>query len=127
MYESKAIAERITDFAMDAGVPVQAILRECALGKNTLTNMRAGRSLASDSLALIADHLSCSVDYLLGRTDVAEVGGGSVVLSDDELVLLDRYRSLADGGKEIVRSRALEQLQLENLSRGTDEGAAVAG
>lgn len=130
MYDSRTIAERISSYALGTGVPVQAMLRDCDLGKNTLTNMRSGRSLACDSLALIADRLSCSVDFLLGRTDVVEVGAmpeGAVVLSDDELLLLERYRSLSGNGREMVRSEALRQLQLENLNRGTGEEAASAG
>ena len=43
------------------------------LGSKTMSNMRHGRTIASDSLARIADYLNCSVDYLLGRTDNPEI------------------------------------------------------
>lgn len=82
------------------------------------------------NIGKIADYLSCSVDFLLGRTDVAAVGAipeGSVVLSDDEVVLIERYRSLSEDGREVVRSSALQQRQLENMSRGAGESATSAG
>ncbi len=127
MYDSRTIAERISSVATNNGVAIQAMLRDCGLGKNALTNMRSGRQLASDSLATIADFLSCSVDYLLGRTDVVELGAG-VLLSDDEAVLLERYRSLTDQGKEVVRSEATKQQQhMEDMKRGEGESSAVAG
>lgn len=49
------------------------MLEELDLGSNTMSHMRHGRAIASDSLAKIADYLDCSVDYLLGRTDNPEV------------------------------------------------------
>jgi len=130
MYESQFIAERIRGRAKSVGVTQKALLESAGLGRNTMAHLDGGKAMASDSLGRVADFLDCSVDFLLGRTEVVAVGAmpdGAVVLSDDELVLLDRYRSLTGGGKEIVRSRALEQLQIENLSRGNGESAASAG
>jgi DNA-binding Xre family transcriptional regulator len=55
------------------GIAIKDMLSNLGLGINTLSHMNHGRSLASDSLARIADYLDCSVDYLLGRTDNPDV------------------------------------------------------
>lgn len=72
MYESNKIAERIKDLARERGVSVRQMLSDVGLGFNTMANMRNSVPKA-DNLAKMADYLSCSVDYLLGRTDNPEV------------------------------------------------------
>ena len=77
----------------------------------------------ADNLAKIADVLGCSVDYLLGRSDRVSLDGPGVAeLSEDEKILLDRYRQLDSLGQEIVRAKAGELLQ--NLQRGTGDLAS---
>ena len=73
MYNSLNIAETIKSRAKAQNVIIKNMLVELELGSNTMSNMRHGRTIASDSLACIADYLDCSVDYLLGRTDNPEV------------------------------------------------------
>lgn len=48
-------------------------MADCELGINTVSQLSSGRVISYVSLALIAEHLDCSVDYLLGRTDNPEV------------------------------------------------------
>lgn len=69
MYESNKIAKIIKSFAESRKIQLKDMLIDLNLNKNTLSNMYKGSSLKSDSLAMIADYLDCSVDYLLGRTD----------------------------------------------------------
>lgn len=45
------------------------LLSNCSLGENAIRQMSDKKGMSSISLALIADYLDCSVDYLLGRTD----------------------------------------------------------
>lgn len=66
MYISKDIAERIKAAAKSSGITVKTMLSEIGLGENTIQNMKKSMPQA-DSLALIADYLGVSVDYLLGR------------------------------------------------------------
>lgn len=73
MYNSLHIAEMIKIRSKVRNVAIKDMLIELELGSNTISHMRHGRSIASDSLARIADYLDCSVDYLLGRTDNPEV------------------------------------------------------
>lgn len=68
MYDSKKIAACIKQRAKSQGIVIKTMLESLSLGNNTMSSMYHGKALASDSLALIADYLNCSVDYLLGRT-----------------------------------------------------------
>lgn len=69
MYISYKIAERIKILAKEKNISVKKLLDDVGLGVNTMSNMKTSMP-KSDNLASIADYLDCSVDYLLGRTDV---------------------------------------------------------
>lgn len=73
MYEPDKTAELIKCQAKSRKIQLKEMLLDLELNKNTLSNMYKGSSLKSDSLARIADYLDCSVDYLLGRTDIPEI------------------------------------------------------
>lgn len=73
LYNSLDIAKMIKIRSKSQNVALKDMLAELELGSNTISHMRHGRTLASDSLARIADYLDCSVDYLLGRTDNPEI------------------------------------------------------
>jgi len=73
LYNSLNVAELIKSSSKSQGIAIKDMLEELDLGSNTMSHMRHGRAIASDSLAKIADYLDCSVDYLLGRTDNPEV------------------------------------------------------
>lgn len=49
------------------------MLQACDLGVNAIRQINDTKGMASFSLAKIADYLNCSIDYLVGRTDVPEV------------------------------------------------------
>ena len=74
MYISSDSANIIKSYAKIKGFAIKDILEACGLNKNTLSTMTSrGSWIQADSLAKIADYLDCSVDYLLGRTNVPEV------------------------------------------------------
>lgn len=77
---------------------------------------KSGAIPGGENLLKIAEALDCSIDYLLGRTDNPDVFH-SVLLADDEALLLDRYSRLDNDRKEILRAWALE-LTLD-LDRGS--------
>ena len=72
MYISSNVADRIRLVAKMRNVIVKKMLKDVNLGLNTMSNMKNSMPKANN-LAKIADYLDCSVDYLLGRTDVIEV------------------------------------------------------
>ena len=73
MYKSDKIAEKIKQVAKSNQIQLKDMLSELKLNKNTMSNMYNGSMLKADNLAKIADYLNCSVDYMLGRTDIMEV------------------------------------------------------
>ena len=73
MYTSTEIAERIKLTAKNKHIIIGDMLNSCNLNKNALFTMSSGGSMPkADNLAKIADYLDCSVDYLLGRTEIPE-------------------------------------------------------
>lgn len=77
MYNSQDIANRIKLRAKNQGCSISSVLSACGLGKNTISKMSQGTDVLTLNFAKIADYLDCSVDYLLGRTDVPEVNRGN--------------------------------------------------
>lgn len=89
MYNSIGVAEKIKNLAKLKKIPIQTLLRETNLGRNTMANFKTSMPKA-DNLAKIADYLNCSVDYLLGRTDCPDM----VVLNDDGVpVIVEAMKS----------------------------------
>ena len=73
MYDTEHVALRIKQRARELKIQIRTLMADCGLGINTVSQLANGRVISFVSLALIADHLHCSVDYLLGRTDNPEV------------------------------------------------------
>ena len=73
MYVSYEIAERIKKQANIKNINLQDVLKQCGLGKNAITHLYDNHMIKADSLAKIADVLNCSIDYLMGRTDIVEI------------------------------------------------------
>lgn len=70
MYNPADVAENIKAFAKKKGISMKQVLDDCGLNKNVLSTMLSRGSMPkADNIAVIADYLDCSVDYLLGRTD----------------------------------------------------------
>lgn len=72
MYNSQNVAKRIKELAKDKKILIKDMLTDIGLGINTMANMKSSMPKA-DNLAKIADYLECSIDYLMGRTEIPEV------------------------------------------------------
>lgn len=74
MNNSQEVATTIKSLAKKKKITIKQMLSECELSINTLSSMQSGGYYPRvEALAKIADYLDCSIDYLLGRTDVPEV------------------------------------------------------
>lgn len=69
MYDPQSVAFRIKRRAKELKIPMRTLLKDCGLGINAVSQLASGCVMSYISLALIADRLDCSVDYLLGRTE----------------------------------------------------------
>ena len=73
MYDAQKIAKRIKERSRQQGIKLGDLLASLGMGINTVSHMAKGQEISYLAFAQIADALSCSVDYLLGRTDNPEV------------------------------------------------------
>ena len=73
MYDTQKIANRIKIRTKLLGINLKEMLSTLDLGINAISHLSKGQIISSINLARIADYLDCSVDYLLGRTDIVEV------------------------------------------------------
>lgn len=73
MYDTQEIAQRIKQRAKQLNLTLKDVLPECGLNVNAVSDLAKGSRMYCVSLALIADRLDCSVDWLLGRTSRPEV------------------------------------------------------
>lgn len=97
MYTAQETAERIKNKAKSKNILIKTLLDECGLSKNALSSMLSrGSWLQANNIAKIADYLDCSVDYLLGRTDVPEVNRGVLGASTSSANLSDSIQKALD-------------------------------
>lgn len=75
MYDLELIEKRIMSIATKKGLSKNKLLINAGLSKSVFDNMKKGQIPSVDKIHTLADYLGCSVDYLLGRTDVVEVNG----------------------------------------------------
>lgn len=66
-------ANRIKEVAKSKGISIKQLLNNCELSINTISEMSKGKQISYISLAKMANYLDCSIDYLLGRTDIINV------------------------------------------------------
>ncbi len=72
MYDLKVIEERIMSIASQKGLSKNKLLANAKLHKSIFDNMKKGQIPSIDKIYSIADYLDCSVDYLLGRSDILD-------------------------------------------------------
>lgn len=107
MYTSQELVNRIKEVSKSKNILIKTLLTECQLNVNTLNQLSEKKGLSSFSLARIADYLDCSVDYLLGRTDVPEVNK-----RDEEVTV---YKVAARGGEKEIKLNAAQRAELERI------------
>ncbi|MCI8442526.1 MAG: XRE family transcriptional regulator [Provencibacterium sp.] len=73
MYNTQDIADRIKRELKQQHKSTGDMLSSLDMGINAISEFAKGKQMSCIGLARIADYLSCSVDYLLGRTDKPEV------------------------------------------------------
>lgn len=92
MYLAQTLKDRIKALCKSKNISMEQLLSECSLGTNAIRQISDSKGMASFSLAKIADYLGCSVDYLLGRTEVPKGISGDD-LSEHEKELIAAYRN----------------------------------
>ena len=99
MQNSQEVANRIKSYAKSKKIILGKMLSDCGLSKNALSSMQSGGYLPRlENILKLADYLGCSVDYLLGRTDIPEVNKGNtqkiIQLTEEYIANLQQEQSL---------------------------------
>ena len=108
MYSSQLTVDRINELLKKQNKSKTALNTFCDIDKGTI-NSSANKKIGLGAKILydIAGFLNCSVDYLLGRSDVVSVNRHSG-LSEEEERLLFMFRSLTKND----RIRAFDRVQV---------------
>ena len=115
LYSPLKLALNIKKRAKETKITIKQMLNDLGFGTNVMQGLYDEKAIAFDRLARIADYLDCSVDYLLGRTDVPEINHGK---HKEELHQI-KIAARGGGVKEITITDS--QLQaLLNLPEVTD-------
>lgn len=94
-------------------ITISSLLKECQIRKSLIYDMeKRDKTPSAEIFEQIADYLNCSVDYLLGRTDVQEIETFIktpdntteyiMTTSKPETTLLIEFRSLNKQGQEYI-------------------------
>lgn len=68
------ISTTIKNLCKANGISITSLLHDCKLTKSFIYDLeKRSASPSCEKITKIADYLGCSVDYLLGRTDIVEV------------------------------------------------------
>lgn len=71
------ILDNLFDRLKEKGITASKLSAETGISTGNISDWKSGRSLPTAvKLDIIADYLDCSIDYLLGRTDIPEVNRG---------------------------------------------------
>lgn len=109
MYNSQILIENIRTQAKIKNILIRNMLKECGLNVNTISQISDKKGLSSFSLAKIADYLECSVDYLLGRTDIAtfeDIAKMNNLNSEGKNMVIEYIRMLSNNDKYIQKPLA---------------------
>ena len=82
-FSSKDIALKIKQLCKDKKIPIKSVLEECSLNRNFIYDLENRGSVPSvEAFYNLSNYLNCSVDYLLGRTDI---------MNDDDLKAVRQF------------------------------------
>jgi len=73
LYTAEKTIYNITNEIKKRGYSQKEVYSACKINENTVSRMNDSKGISSFYLAKIADHLNCSVDYLLGRTPCPDI------------------------------------------------------
>lgn len=67
--------------------------RESGAGKNFISNINANQTPSIEKVYLISEYLNCSIDYLLGRSDIPQLNG--INITNDDRDILNAFKNLS--------------------------------
>ena len=109
--------ERFYSVCEQNGTRPNPVAKEINISSGILTKWKTLGTLPNgETLIKLADYFDCSVDYLLGRTDVVEVNRGVKIIVDDGNTVTP-YMAAYDGStpdNAKMSLKTIKQLDDEN-------------
>ena len=99
--------DRFSALCEKRGVKPNSIRDSISVSSSVITMWKNGSIPNGETLIKIADYFDCSVDYLLGRTDIPEVNK-----RDEEIAV---YKVAARGGEKEIKLNAAQRAELERI------------
>lgn len=82
-FSSKDIALKIKQLCKDKKIPIKSVLEGCSINRNFIYDLENRGSVPSiEAFYNLSNYLNCSMDYLLGRTDI---------VNDDDLKAVRQF------------------------------------
>lgn len=107
MYNSTILIDRISQLCTSNNLSVNQMLKNANLSTSVIDNIKRGRIPSVDKLDSIADYFNCSVDYLIGRTNI--ISNKNEQLTEQERKLLLAYRQNPNMQGAVNRLLGVEQ------------------
>lgn len=118
--ENAQIANRIKYMCKLKKTTISQMLLDCEMSKSLIYDMeKREKSPSCDKMLRIANYLDCSVDYLLGRSEVLQPH--QETFSQDEIELIHAYRCAEPDDKTIVNS-ALRKYMVSEQGKTASAG-----
>lgn len=111
MQDLQEIENRIMAIAKKRNLSKNKLLQNSNLSKSLFDNMKKGQMPSFDKLCAIAEYLDCSMDYIVGRTDIPQAHIKASGLNSNLVALLTQ---LTPEQQEQVAVRIEEILSKKN-------------
>ena len=79
MYNSSILIERVSELCKEKNISINQMLKEANLSISVIDNIKRNRIPSIDKIDALATFFGCSVDYLIGRTNVPQICFGDVI------------------------------------------------
>lgn len=102
-YDKKILSSRIIKLRKSKRISQLNLAMRIGITQESISSIERGNSLPKCStLFAIAKTLDCSIDYLLGVSDIKNPAFSSEILASDEKHLLDNFKKCDSKNKELL-------------------------
>ena len=110
-YNAVSVKKRILSLFDTRGLKPYKILPQLGLSKNTLDGSNTSMPKA-DTLAIIADYLETTTDYLLGRSDIPDI---NISVTQTDSIIESSQISVVNTPEKNAPTKELDEMTAELL------------
>lgn len=71
--DNMQFTQRIKDRCNEKGYTIKEVLENCQLSRNLMYQIKINQLPSIKIVERLAEYLDCSIDYLIGRTDIPDI------------------------------------------------------